>query len=348
MFHGGKEGPNFMRKTVYGHLGSSTSRVLVGPGKGLDNGVVRLGHGQVMIVTVDPVSAIPAFGMKISAWLSVHLIASDYTASGLDPQFAIFSYNLPPPMSASERDVYVSAIGNECRRLGVTIVAGHTGSYPGSGYTVIGAGAMIGLAKEGGYVTPSMAREGDVVLMTKDAAIEASGSLAASFPNFVRKRLGAAVASKAKNKLKLCTTVNDARTARRIGLGDGVTSMHDATEGGVLGGLDEMASASAKAFEVDLSRIPVSTESELVCGAFGLDPLNTMSEGALLMTCRPEKVSNLEKVMSKAQIQVSVIGSVKGGSGLRLKEGDGRRRTFKPAADRYWLAYDRALEQGLN
>jgi hydrogenase expression/formation protein HypE len=343
----GKEGAEFMERVVYSHLGSVSGKIRVSPGRGLDNGVISLGRGQVMIVTVDPVSAIPTLGMELSAWLSVHLIASDYTTSGLDPEFAVFSYNFPTAMSSSEREQYVRSLGEECKRLGVAIAAGHTGSYPGGGFTVIGAGTMFGLAPEGKYITPSMARMGDSILMTKHAAIEATGSLALSFPRFVEEKAGPSVARRARDMIRLCTTVKDARVARKIGVGEhGISSMHDATEGGVLGALEEMASASGNAFEVNPTNIPRSQVADEICAAFGLDPLSTMGEGALLLTCRPAKVPDLRRVMSDAGIKVAEIGVVKGGEGLLIRDLRGQLKRYVPKPDGYWSAYERAIRRG--
>jgi len=348
MVTSGKEGPEFMERVVYSHLGHPSRAMKVGPGRGFDNGIVSLGRGMVAIVTVDPVSAIPAFGMKLSARLSVHLIASDYTTSGFDPQFAIFSYNFPPGMSYSGREEYVRSIGDECKRLGVAIAAGHTGSYPGGGFTVIGAGTMFGLAPEGKYITPSMAQAGDAILVTKHAAIEATASLALSFPTFVEQKTGTTIAKRARDMVRLCTTVKDARVAREAGLGsEGVSSMHDATEGGVLGALEEMASASGKCFEVDVARIPQSKVADEICAAFGLNPLATMGEGALLITCNPARIHELERRMTSGNIPISVIGKVRKGSGLRLLDEVGRSSRFKPGSDQYWSAYERAMKRGL-
>ena len=332
-----------MERAVYSSLGRPSRKLLVGPGIGLDNGIVSIGKGRVMILTVDPISAIPSFGMRLSAWLSVHLIASDYTTSGRNPEYATFSYNFPTQMISADREEYLRSIGKECRSLRIAIAGGHTGSYPGGGFTVIGAGTMLGFATGGEYVTPSMARVGDSILMTKHAAIEATGSLALSFPMQLEKKIGRRVTSRACRLLHLCTTVEDARTATRVGIGrNGVTSMHDATEGGVLGGLAEMAVASARRFEVDLAKVPVSTEAMKVCAAFGLDPLATMGEGALLLTCRPEKVPELGRKMTRAGIPVSQIGIVKKeGHGLRLYR-DGFATAYRPRPDGYWAAYDLA------
>jgi hydrogenase expression/formation protein HypE len=344
----GKEGRDFMERVVYAHLGAQSSRLRVGPGRGLDNGVVDLGDRKELVMTADPISAIPAFGMELSARLSVHLIASDFTTSGFDPEYAAFSYNFPPAMPESERGRYIGAIGDECRKLGVAIAAGHTGSYPGGGYTVIGTGVMFGIVPQGRYITPAMAQAGDHILMTKEAAIEAAGTLALCFPRFVAKEVGAAGAGRAKALLRSCSTVRDARAAREAGIGkERVTSMHDATEGGVLGALEEMASAAGKSFEVELERIPTTADAKHVCAAFGLDPLRTMGEGALLITCAPEKVEEVEGLMVREGIPVARIGEVKKGDGLSLKSKDGRTRRFEPGPDRYWGAFELATRRRL-
>jgi hydrogenase expression/formation protein HypE len=336
-----------MERVVYAHLGSPSPKMKVGPGRGLDNGVISVGEGRVMIVTVDPVSAIPQFGMKVSGWLSVHLIASDLTSSGIDPEFAIFSYNFPPVMTPYEREEYIRGVGAECKKLGIAIAAGHTGTYPGGGYTVIGSGTMIGFAKEGRYLTPAMAKVGDRVLMTKHAAIEAAASLALSFPDYVERSVGPDVARRARSLIGLCTTVEDARAARRAGLGaQGVTTMHDATEGGVLGALDEMARASMKGFDVEAAKIPVSGEAAAVCKAFRLDPLVTMAEGALIMTCRPGRVDEVKKKLRRSGIEVSEIGVVREGAGLMVSRG-GKPGRFKAGQDRYWAEYGSATRRGL-
>ena len=347
MPHSGKEKDEFMEKVVFASLGRKSGRVVVGPGRGLDNGVVAAWEGSVMLVTADPLSAIPAFGMRLSARMSVHLIASDFTASGVDPEYAAFTYNFPPSMKREQREAYVRAVGEECRLIGVAIVAGHTGSYPGGGYTVIGSGVMLGFAPEDGYVTPSMAREGDAVLVTKSAGMEAAATLALSFPQFLARRAGEGAVRRAAGMSRLCSTVTDSRAARTVGLGKGgVTSMHDATEGGILGAISEMAHASGKAFVVDREKVPVSEEAGAVCGAFGLDPLKTMGEGSLVITCARERVSALKAALARARIKATDVGRVEQGAGLWLS-GRGETRRSEPGRDRFWAAYDRAARLGL-
>jgi hydrogenase maturation factor len=344
----GKADPEFMKEVVYASLGKKSEELVIGPRKGSDNAAIAVSGDRIMILTVDPVSIVPSLGMKLSAWLSVHLIASDYTTSGLRPEYATFSFNFPPKLSEADREEYVRSTGEECRRLGITIAAGHTGSYPGAGFTVIGAGSMFGFGRRGGFVDPSMARSGDAILMTKQAGIEATASLALSFPRHIERRVGRHNASRARKLVRSCSTVADAFAAARIGLGrGGVTSMHDATEGGVLGGLEEMASASGAAFHIDEDKIYVSEEVEAVCAAFGLDPLSSLSEGTLLVTCNPVRLDDLRQEFDGLGIPIWEIGSVRHGAGLWVTKGNGRPKRVKPGADRYWAAYGDAISAGL-
>ena len=73
----GKLPLDLIQKIVYPKLGADRKEVLVGPGHGRDNAVVRLDCNQVLVSTADPLSVIPALGLKDSAYISVHLIASD-------------------------------------------------------------------------------------------------------------------------------------------------------------------------------------------------------------------------------------------------------------------------------
>ncbi len=334
-------------QAVYRHLGRQDKNVIVGPGRGLDNAFIALEKGKVMVISTDPVSVIPQVGPNKSAWLSVHLIASDIATSGLPPHFAAFSLNLPKEMGSSQKEEYVTSLGDACRELNVTVVSGHTGTYPGAGFTVVGGGVMFAFANEGDYVDPSMARVGDRVLMTKGSAIEATASLAWAFPTLTEKKVGSKLFARAKSLLNQCTVVKDAMIARSVGLGkEGVSSMHDATEGGVLGALDEMAHASTKAFVVDTNSILVSEETKSVCSAFGIDPLTSLSEGTMLLTCRPGRVNKLREKMLASGLRIADVGFVETGTGLWLNREEGRLNRFRSKPDGYWHAYSSAVRAG--
>jgi hydrogenase maturation factor len=209
-----------------------------------------------------------------------------------------------------------------------------------------GGGTMFGFAREGDYVAPTMSRPGDAVLMTKGVAIEAASSLANSFREYVERRAGKRAASRARDLVLSCSTVADCLTAAETGLGPGrVTSMHDATEGGLIGGLSEMCFASGNSIVFDETKIIVTDEVRAVCGVFRIDPLRSLSEGTLLITAGPRAADEVVSRLAKKRIRAAVIGKVVKGEGLWVRgRGHGLERV-EAGTDPYWGAYARGASE---
>jgi len=344
----GKFSQELMEKIVYPRLGKKRREVLVGPHHGLDNAVVRLGHNQVLVVTSDPLSVIPSLGLQDSAWLSLHLLSSDLSTCGFPPQFIVVNFSLPPHMKDEEFEEYWDAFHTECNRLGIAILGGHTGRYVGSDYTIIGGGVMMTLASEDRYLSSNMARPGDSVVMTKGVAIATTGILSRTFPKTVEKAYGSPFLKKAQSHFYQFSTVKDALVAASVGLRDeGVTAMHDVTEGGLLGALYELTQASKVGIEIDLSNVIITPEAKLICDLFDLNPYVTLSEGTLIITIRPEKVQEVLKSLESNKIRAKIIGKIMDGQhGRWIKKNGEREQLTKPAIDPYWKAYWKALQEG--
>ncbi len=344
----GKADPSFLRRYVYGKLGVKRPEVLVGPRPGVDNGVVRLGGGMVLVATTDPLSLIPSIGTRESARLSVHLLASDLTTSGFPPKYGIFDFNLPPKMSPKEFGVYWEAFHRECRSLGLAVLGGHTGWFEGCDYTITGGGVMLSTGPEKEYLSSDMAQEGDEIIITKGAAISSTAILARSFPWTVRRALGEKLFQQAWNLLPMVSTVKDALTAVSVGVhGEGVTAMHDATEGGVLAAIIEVAAASNLGLEADLDSIPMREETRWVCSIFNIDPFSSLGEGSLVIASKSFRASNVVKALRSARIDAQVVGRFT--STENAFYGTSKNKRFKlqyPKVDQYWRAFWTATRKG--
>lgn len=344
----GKLRLDLIERIVYPRLGSERKEVLVGPGHGRDNAVIRLGGNEVLVVTADPLSVIPALGLEDSAYLSVHLLASDLATCGFPPQFMMANLSLPPRMSDEEFEEYWTALHVECKKLGIAIVGGHTGRYIGSDYTVVGGGVMMALAPEKQYLASNMGEPGDLLIMTKGVAIATTAILARVFPETVEKAYGSSFLKRAQSYLRQFSVVEDALTAASVGLRDrGVTAMHDVTEGGLLGALYEFSEASQVGLEIELSNAIVSEEAKLVCDLFKLDPYLTLSEGTLIISAKPEKAQEVLQTLESKGIKSSVIGKVKELRDGRWIKRNGAKEALKtPSLDPYWKAYWKACKEG--
>ena len=355
----GKLTPAAFERIIAPHLGAARPEVLVGPWPGVDCAVVRLSAGRVMAITTDPLSVIPCLGLSGSARLACHLLASDLWTSGLPPAYATVEFNLPPGMGDGSLAEYWQAMSEEWAKLEVAVVAGHTGRLPGCDYPIIGGATLIGVGDEVRYVTPAMAEPGDRIVVTKGCAIEATAIAAHLIPRRLLAALESAgmtrpeaekALARALGSLAQVSVVADCRAALRVGVRDrGVSALHDATEGGVLGGLVELARASGHDLRVERARIPLSPEARAACEAWGgIDPGWTLSEGTLIATVRPAHAGSLLGSFADAGIQAAEVGEVVSGSGLLwLTREDGSVHRFDtPAPDPYWPAYERAVREG--
>jgi hydrogenase maturation factor len=341
----GKLTPAEFERAIAPHLGARREEVLVGPGVGRDAAILRLGAGRVMAMTTDPISMLPGLEPAESAWLSCHLLASDLWTTGIPPTWASVCFNLPPRLRDEDFSAYAAAMGEEFARLGVAVVTGHTGRYPGCDLTILGAATLAGAGDDGRWVGPQFVVPGDRLLMTKDCAVEATAIAARLYPRRLGERLDEEQMARAVARFADVSVVADCRAALRVGVRDrGVSSLHDATEGGVLGGLVEMARACGCDLRVFRSAIPVSPESRAVCEMFGIDPYWTLSEGTLLITARAGRAADVAAAIAEDGIAVTEIGEVVRGSGvLYLTEPDGGvTKLTEPEADPYWAAYEKA------
>ncbi|MFH0809328.1 MAG: AIR synthase-related protein, partial [Pseudomonadota bacterium] len=90
----------------------------------------------------------------------------------------------------------------------------------------------------------------------------------------------------------------------------GAHAMHDPTEGGLSGGLWEIATAAGVGIIVEESKIPVLPECRAVCDALGLNPLGLLASGSLLITLAPAASPGLLRALGAAGVAAAVIGRV--------------------------------------
>lgn len=337
----GKATAELFEQVILRRLGRRDPDVLVGPRHGVDVGVVRVADGVAMALTADPVFIVPAYGWERAAWFAVHILASDAATSGLPLRWMAVDLNLPPEISDADLTSLWDAFHRACDDLGIAVVTGHTARYDGCSWPMVGGAVCMASGPEDRYVTPTMARPGDRVVVTKGAAIEATALFAATFPERLAAGVGADVVREADALFASMTVVPEATVARRFGLRDeGVTSMHDATEGGVIGGLTEVAAASGVGMRIELDAIPVPAAARAVCDHVGIDPYISISEGTLIATVVPGRADAFVAALAAEGIDAAVVGTVTdAAAGMVLVTAAGERPLEHPGLDPFWGAF---------
>jgi len=344
----GKVSADTFEKTIFPRLGRSRPHeVLVGPRNGVDVGIVSLGNGLVMATTTDPLWVMPEVGWERAGWFAIQIIASDAVTSGLEPKYITLDLNLPADLSSSDFEILWDVIHRACDNIGLAVISGHTGRYAGCAFPTIGAGTVIAIGSEKSYITPEMARPGDVVIVTKGAALETTAHFGVTFPDRIRAACGEAIAKEAEALYWQMSVVKDATVAASVGLREnGVTTMHDATERGVWGGLYEIAQASHVGMVIHKEMIPIPPCVRAVCELFQIDPYPVSSEGTLLLTCRPNKANDVITRLSDNEIAASIVGEiVPREHGIHYLENGKQYELTYPESDPFWEKFTAECER---
>jgi len=290
--------------------------VLVGPGVGLDAAVVAVGGVERLVVASDPIT----FAADEIGWYAVHVNANDVACMGGVPRWFFAVVLLAPGMTEADAERIFEQIGAGCREVGAVLAGGHTEVTPGLAQPIV-VGTMLGTAVE--PVSAAGGRPGDVLLLTKGIAIEATAILARERADVLRPRVSAAVLERARAFLREpgLSVVADARTALAAG---GVHALHDPTEGGLIEGIRELCTASGVGAYVCEAAIPVFEETRLLAEPFGIDPLGVIASGALLIAVDPGHVDAVRSALAARSIACAEIGRLlPAGESAVLERADG-------------------------
>ncbi|MGM0606354.1 MAG: AIR synthase-related protein, partial [Halobacteriota archaeon] len=240
------------------------------------------------------------------------------------------AFSLPTEITDAEFETLWGAIDEECRDLGISVFTGHTARYPGCTFPWVGAATAMAVGDHEAIVRPDGARPGDVLVVTNGPAVEATGLFASLFPDEIP--LSARSIDTAADRLAETQTVRDTSA---LGTVEGVTAMHDATEGGLLGGLHEMATSAGVRFEVDRDAVPIRPGVNELCDALEMDPWTATSSGTLLITASADAAETVLDVLERRGTAAAIVGTVREGRGVVV---DGTE-TDAPTEDASWSVY---------
>lgn len=342
----GKISRDIFDELIFPHLGAKSKSVLVGPKHGVDVGIVRIG-GKAVALTADPIFIVPEYGFERSAWFAIHILTSDVVTSGLPPTFLSIDLNLPLSMKKEELEIVWKVIDKECKKMGISIVCGHTGRYDNCNWPMVGGATVMAVGDLKKYVNPKFMKEGDLLIITKGPAIEAVGIFSTMFPNYIKEKLGEKIAKKGEKIFYKMSVVEDALTAVKGGVRDkGVSAMHDATECGIYGGVFELANAANLGIVLQKDEIVIEEGVDQICDLFKIDPFSSISEGTLLISVRKKYALKVLELLKKKNIKASICGEfVSLKKGFKIIEKGIEKRLEHPEVDPFWNAFYNSLQK---
>lgn len=342
----GKINANDFENIIFNNCGYNRSEVSVGPQFGVDVSVIDLPNGLAIAATSDPLSLIPSLGLQESAWLSVQLMANDMATTGFAPMYAQFVLNLPETFSTLEFNQYWQHIHSFAKQIGVAITGGHTGFIEGQNSTIAGGGTFFTIAPKNEILVSKKATVGNSILVTKQCAMSSTAILSMCFPETIKNKLGKEVYDEACTFFYKTTSLKDALTATANNRNE-ITAMHDVTEGGVLGAIYEMATASGNGVIIYNDKLPVGNIQKEVCNLFSIDPRRSIGAGSMIIACKKGSEENVIERLKKENIDCTVVGEmVSKEDGIKITDGDKIEELTYLKEDPYWAAFFNAYKLG--
>lgn len=296
----GKLDSELLQKIIFNNIKLHRKEVIVRPGIGADCAVVDFGE-YALIMSTDPITGSASEVGK----LAVHINCNDIATNGIEPLGLMMTILAPEGTTESEIEQIMKQASYEAGKLNVEIIGGHTEITKAVNRIVISATA-IGRQLKSEVVKSSGASVGDKIIMTKTAGLEGTGIIALDLEEKLNSTFSREIIEGAKKMVDDISVVKEGVISGKIG----VSSMHDVTEGGILGAVWEICSASKLGCNIYKEKIAVAKETIEICNFFDIDPLRLISSGTMLITINKEKENQLIEELSKNGVRASTIGEI--------------------------------------
>lgn len=278
-------------------------RVVVPPLPGFDSGV-HLIDDKYLVVSTDPCIGVPE---KWFGWLLIHYAASDVALFGAKPEFCTINLLGPP---STKPEIFYEIMKQACKaadELEMAIVTGHTGTYHGL-TNLAGVCTAYGKVDKEKLITPGNVKAGDYLLCMKPIGFEMTVNFALMHVALAERLFGV---DRTRELSDLVTKQSCVKEALSLAGIDGVHAMHDATEGGLVTALNEMAEASKVGFRIEVEKIPIAKEAYTMQESFQLSDeqvLSMSSTGTILAAVDAKAKDRVEKLLTENNIEANVLG----------------------------------------
>lgn len=288
-----------LNKHILSRIAPKNPETVVGAGVGEDCCAIDFG-GELCVISTDPITAAEAK----AGMLAIHINANDIAAAGAIPVAALVTMLIPPSASIEQVDDLMEQLVETAEQLNIDITGGHT-EVTDSVNRIVVSVTMIGKPANKKVFKTSDMRVGDDIVMTKYAGMEGTAILVDDFFADLEAVLTKEDLEAVEYIKKGLSVVPEGIAAASI---QGVSAMHDITEGGVIGAVCEMCEAAGVGAEIHFDAVPVLGVTKKICEHYGIDVYGLISSGSMIITAKDGAL--VKKTLAQQGIVCSIIGRV--------------------------------------
>ena len=315
---------------VFPYTGTKRPEVKVHAAIGKDCAVVDLSD-QLCVISTDPITG----ASKDNGYLGVHVACNDVIASGGKPLGILVTLLLKEGTTESDIVTILEGTNQACRELGIEIIGGHTEITASVRENILSLTAM-GTRDKKFLETHTEPAPGDEIILTKGGAIEGTSILFNDYADCFEGKVRPELIRQGQDMLGWLSVLKEGT----IAIDNGAKLMHDVTEGGILGGVYEIAASTSLGVILEEDAIFFHPATLALKEVFpDLDLLRLISSGSLLIIAPPG--NGIREKLAEAGVASFLIGRFTEERDKLLRKSDGRTVVIdEPTGDELWHMKD--------
>lgn len=296
----GKLSNDMLKSIILDNIEFKRDEIVLRAGIGEDCAAMDFGE-NVCLITTDPITGTA----NEVGRLAVHISCNDIASNGAEPIGLMLTILAPEGTTEEELSLIMKEAGEEAKKLKVEIIGGHTEITTAVNRIVVSSTAIAKQSKEKLFSNKNI-KEGDLILMTKSAGIEGTGIIAYEKSKDLLNILTEEELIKSKELLRDISVVPEGVIAGKYP----ITSMHDVTEGGVLGSIWELCDGVNLGAVINYESIFIEEVTKKICKYYNINPLRLISSGTMIITMDRENSNNLILELKNNNIKIKIIGEI--------------------------------------
>lgn len=318
----GKITGNALKRSVLKPITYRREEILKGAGIGEDCALFAVPDGFASASCMQEA----AVAGKADMTLLIGRCANSLAASGAQPIAAMLGLILPQDMEEPQLKELMTDAHEVCKALNMQIAGGHTTVSPAVNRP-FAAVTVYGLVPQEIIGRLKGPAPGQDIVLSKWIGLEGTALIAAKHQDSLKTRYPAYMIEEAISFTQYMSVLPEAAVAVK----SQVCSMHDASEGGILAALWEMAEGAGVGLTIDLKKLPIRQETVEVCEYVGANPYELMSGGCLIMTS--EDGLGLVRALEEAHIPAAIVGKITDSNDRLILNEDEVRYMDRPKTD---------------
>jgi len=318
----GKVSESVLKRSILKQLHTKRTEIVSGAGVGADCAIFALSDACMQVSCMQETSVTEVSDVSVA----IQKCANNLAVSGATLVAVMITLLLPEPVEESEIKALMAESEKACQTLNMQIAGGQTRITNGVKvpFLVI---TGYGKVKKEDCRTLKSAKPGQDIVISKWIGLEGTAFLVKKYGQKLKERYPAYLVEEAATFDRFLSIIPEAATAMK----SGVCAMHDASEGGILAALWELAEGAGVGLTIDLKKLPIRQETVEVCEYLGANPYELMSGGSLIMTT--EDGLGLVAALGAEGIPAVVVGKLTDSNDRIILNEDEVRYMDRPKQD---------------